>query len=161
MLAATLNFIDEQGLEADQRAGGPRIAIDRPSTVRPPARAPLDVTVQDLSSRGFRFVSAADLPIGTTVRVGLNGAGAQDARIVRRDGAAYGCAFLEPLSAARMATAFGAATVVKGAFPIADNAVMPEPATEKWPGSVRLAILAGSSIALWAGLLAGAGAILR
>ncbi|RYD87226.1 MAG: hypothetical protein EOP61_36000 [Sphingomonadales bacterium] len=62
--------------------------------------------VEDFSRTGFRFISEADLPIGTLVSLGLSGAGSRAARIVRRRDNVYGCAFMVALSQDDMARAF-------------------------------------------------------
>lgn len=155
MLVATIDFIEGYSDGADRRAGAGRVTIDQPSTLRAPRHAALDIAVQDLSARGFRFVSDHVLPIGAVVRIGLCGAGVQEARIVRRDGDGYGCAFLEPLSTARMATAFTAAAVVQGQFAANDTGAAPiaQPVDTKWPRQIRLAVLALGSVAAWAAAL--------
>lgn len=176
MLAATIDFIDPQFDNqihprfdsGDRRAGAERMAIDRTSTLRTPERAPLDIAVLDLSARGFRFETRRPLPIGALVRIGLCGAGVQDARIVRHADGAYGCAFLEPLSAERMATAFTAAAIVQGPFAVtgaaaahaADTGADMAPDIERWPRGVRVALLLGTTVVLWGGLIAGARLVL-
>ncbi|WP_066800051.1 PilZ domain-containing protein [Sphingomonas soli] len=88
------------------RRGAIRFDADSPSTLRVPDGKPIDVTVEDFSRTGFRFISEADLPIGTLVSLGLSGAGSRAARIVRRRDNVYGCAFMVALSADDMARAF-------------------------------------------------------
>ncbi len=160
MFAATIDFIDDESDGGDRRAGADRVAIDRPSTLRAPERVPLDIAIEDLSARGFRFVVGQKLRVGMIVRVGLCGAGVQDARIVRCDGMTYGCAFLEPLSTARMATAFTAAAVVQGPFAATGPAAAQVATSDRWPGAVRLAVLIGASALLWAVLWTGVRSLL-
>ncbi|RYD54527.1 MAG: PilZ domain-containing protein [Sphingomonadales bacterium] len=88
------------------RRGAIRFDADSPSTLRVPDGKPIDVRVEDFSRTGFLFVSDTDLPIGTLVSLGLSGAGSRAARIVRRRGQTYGCAFMAPLSDEDIARAF-------------------------------------------------------
>ncbi len=82
--------------EIDAR-GAVRFVIDRESTVRGMDGEPFDVVVENFSRTGFLFIGDADLPAGTLISVGLSGAGAREARVVRRDGPRHGCEFLMPL----------------------------------------------------------------
>lgn len=88
------------------RRGAIRFDADSPSTLRVPDGRPIDVVVEDFSRTGFRFISEADLPIGTLVSLGLSGAGSRAARIVRRRDNVYGCAFMAALSAEDIERAF-------------------------------------------------------
>lgn len=88
------------------RRGAIRFDADSPSTLRTPDGIPIDVTVENFSRTGFRFVTEVDFPIGTLVSLGLSGAGARAARIVRRRGDSYGCAFMKPLTSEEAVRAF-------------------------------------------------------
>ncbi|RYE00735.1 MAG: PilZ domain-containing protein [Sphingomonadales bacterium] len=88
------------------RRGAIRFDADSPSTLRVPDGKPIDVIVEDFSRTGFRFVADVDLPIGTLVSLGLSGAGSRAARVMRRRGNSYGCAFMEALSTEDVARAF-------------------------------------------------------
>lgn len=101
MLVAKLEILGDI-----DRRGAIRFDADSPSTLRTPEGEPIDVRVEDFSRTGFRFVSDADLPIGTLVSLGLSGAGARAARIMRRKGDTYGCAFMKALSEEDIARAF-------------------------------------------------------
>jgi hypothetical protein len=91
--------------EVDAR-GGVRFTVDQESVARGMDGVPLDVIVENFSRTGFLFVGDADLPVGTLVSIGLSGAGAREAKVVRRDGDGHGCEFLMPLPARDMANAF-------------------------------------------------------
>lgn len=91
--------------EIDAR-GGIRFTIDQESVVRGIDGAPIDVIVENFSRTGFLFAGDVDLPVGTLISIGLSGAGAREAKVVRRDGDAHGCEFLVPLPARDMAKAF-------------------------------------------------------
>jgi len=88
------------------RRGAIRFDADSPSTLRVPDGAPLDVRVEDFSRTGFRFSSEIDLPVGTLVSLGLSGAGSRAAKVVRRSGSTYGCAFMKALTEEEIAHAF-------------------------------------------------------
>ena len=91
--------------EVDSR-GGVRFTVDQESVVRGMDGAPIDVIVENFSRTGFLFVGDVDLPVGTLVSIGLSGAGAREAKIIRRDGDGHGCEFLMPLPARDMQNAF-------------------------------------------------------
>jgi hypothetical protein len=88
------------------RRGAIRFDTDSPSTLRAPDGAPIDVRVEDFSRTGFRFVTDIDLPIGTLVSLGLSGAGSRAARVMRRRGDSYGCAFMTALTDEEIGRAF-------------------------------------------------------
>lgn len=90
------------------RRGAIRFDIGSPSTLRLPGGAPIDVDVDNFSRTGFRFRADIDLPVGTLVSLGLSGAGARAARVIRRRDDAYGCMFLTPVSHDALAQAFPA-----------------------------------------------------
>lgn len=91
--------------EVDER-GAVRFTVDCESTVRGMNGEPIDVAVDNFSRTGFLFTGNADLPVGTLFSIGLAGAGAREAKVVRRDGDAHGCEFLVPIPQRDMANAF-------------------------------------------------------
>lgn len=91
--------------EVDAR-GAVRFTVDHDSTVRGMNGEPVDVVVENFSRTGFLFTGDADLPVGTLISVGLAGAGAREATVVRRDGQQHGCEFLVPIPRRDMANAF-------------------------------------------------------
>lgn len=101
MLVAKLEILGDI-----DRRGAIRFDADSPSTLRTPDGAPIDVQVEDFSRTGFRFGSELDLPVGTLVSLGLSGAGSRAAKIVRRSGNSYGCAFMKALTEEEIAHAF-------------------------------------------------------
>ena len=52
-------------------------------------------------------------------------------------------------------------TPVHEQFAVLEQAFSPEPQEQGYPGPVKLAVLFGAPIVLWAGLFAGAAAIIR
>ena len=88
-------FVEE---EADAR-GAIRHRSDDPGTLWTPAGAAIDATVENLSETGCLVRMSALLPVGTIVRLAAVGFGVRKARIVHRNGAAFGCEFLAEPSA--------------------------------------------------------------
>jgi hypothetical protein len=86
--------------------GAVRFTVDHDSTVRGMNGIPVDVVVENFSRTGMLFTGDVDMPVGTLLSVGLSGAGAREAQVVRRDGDAHGCEFLVPLPQRVMAIAF-------------------------------------------------------
>ncbi|MDH4744788.1 PilZ domain-containing protein [Sphingomonas sp. CBMAI 2297] len=101
MLVAKLEILGDI-----DRRGAIRFDTDSPSTLRTPDGGPIDVQVEDFSRTGFRFSSELDLPEGTLVSLGLSGAGSRAAKVVRRSGNTYGCAFMKALTEEEIAHAF-------------------------------------------------------
>lgn len=101
MLVARLEVLGQ----VDAR-GAIRFTVDSETTLRGMDGKPFDVTVENFSRTGFLFVGDVDLPVGTLVSVGLAGAGAREAKVVRRDGPRHGCEFLMPLPMRELAHAF-------------------------------------------------------
>lgn len=88
------------------RRGAIRFDVDSPSTLRAPDGKPIDVIVEDFSRTGFRIFSTVDLPVGTLISLGLSGAGARVAQVMRVRGDSYGCAFMKPLTDSEVELAF-------------------------------------------------------
>lgn len=101
MLVARIEVLGE----VDER-GSVRFTVDHDSTVRGMNGLPVDVVVENFSRDGLLFTGNVDMPIGTLISIGLSGAGAREAKVVRRDGNAHGCEFLQPLPRRVMASAF-------------------------------------------------------
>lgn len=86
--------------------GSVRFLVDRGTTVRGMDGKPFDAQVENFSRTGFLFSADVDLPLGTLIWIGLSGAGAREAKVIRRDGPRHGCEFLMPLSQRDMQHAF-------------------------------------------------------
>jgi hypothetical protein len=131
--------------EIDAR-GGIRFTVDQESVVRGMDGVPVDVIVENFSRTGFLFVGDADLAIGTLISIGLSGAGAREARVVRRDGDGHGCEFLVPLPNRDMANAFRGQEALVSSIEAAlerryREAEPPEPEIRGWrPASLREAL---------------------
>lgn len=144
----------------ERRAGSDRVAVQRPSTVRAEDFRPRDVVVEDLSSTGFRFVSATPVTIGTLLHVGLGGSGMSQARVVRADADHYGCEFVRPLSEDQLARAFTDSSVLAGAFPALHVAPVMPYRDDRWPGAVRVAAGLGAATVTWVALWRAASLLL-
>ncbi len=125
--------------EVDRR-GAIRFVVDGETTARGMDGTPVDVIVEDFSRTGFRFVGDVDFPVGTLVSIGLAGAGAREAKVIRRDGPRHGCEFLVPLPQSVMKKAFRGQEEVVAALEAAlarataPAAVDPEPPQRPRPG---------------------------
>jgi hypothetical protein len=108
-------------LEIDRAS---RQELDRWATLRDSTMQPHDILVEDLSTTGCKIILNLDLEVGTLVRVGISGAGARPAKIVRGSMPMFGVAFEEPISEAEVRRAAAADTVVAAEF-------VPPPAEEK------------------------------
>jgi hypothetical protein len=148
-MAASSNL----ALALTDRRSDERVSLSRRAVVRFEGKAE-EVDVEDLASDGCRIRLASALEPHTPVSIGLAGIGHTPARLVWRSGDLYGCAFEKRLPA-------GAATAG-----IAENiAFLPE-MTEpkagvagevvKYSLRVRVGIIAGLSLLLWAPILGAA-----
>lgn len=136
-----------------------RVTTALGSTVRNERREPIDATILDVSTSGFRVRVGADLSVGDEITLGLAGLGMVPARVVRQSGQDYGCEFRTPVSSQALAAALTADTLLEGRFaplPLPGD----EPAIERWPAPVRLSIIIGSTVLLWAALIGGAYALI-
>jgi hypothetical protein len=151
-----------------------RVALDRAGTLRDHAQAPLDVRVDNLSTSGCLLTLDRTLPVGALVSIGIAGVGVRQARVSRVDAPHHACAFLQPVSAADVATALSAETLVAGAFPAAPSIVpvravlvetetLPAPRDGEYrlPLVARVAVIGGASAALWVTIVGMAGTLLR
>lgn len=101
MLVARLEVLGE----IDER-GSVRFTVDSDSIIRGMDGEPVNVVVENFSRTGCLFSGDLELPVGTLVSIGLSGAGAREAKVVRREGTAHGCEFLMPLPREKMRNAF-------------------------------------------------------
>jgi hypothetical protein len=135
------------GRAADRRE------VQAGATLRDEASLPIDAEIVDLSTSGCLIVANRDLPVPSIVTIALSGTGTFAARIVRRDGDRFGCAFVVPLPEEAVAAARAVDTVV----PLA-AAVLPAPASEpsiqRFPVRTRVLIIIGSALAAWGLLIA-------
>ena len=137
----------------DDRRSADRRPVEGASTLRTASRQPHDVVVEDLSQTGAAIRADVTLAIGDMVTIGLPGCGQAAARIVRADPSGYGAEFLAPLSAAEVKLSFGVDPVYVLDRPLVPGAVLDEPAVERWPGAVRIAVILGATAALWSAII--------
>ena len=136
---------------AADRRGASRRSIDRNSTMRDLTDgAPHTVLVHDLSCDGLQLETSLDLVLGSEVSIGLPGVGTRTVRVVRRDGALYGCRFAAPVSPALLSEAFAASPVIEVPFARASPDAFPEPYVRKWHPVIRIGLMLGLGIAAWA-----------
>lgn len=140
-----------------QRSGGDRRGVDRRpiggiSTLRDGAARPLDVIVRDLSPTGISLTCVAGLDIGDAVSVALPGFGSYAARVVRRNGDNYGCAFIEEPPVAAVLGSFVRDTVVTMTVSVLPVPSVADP--DRWPLAARGWMILGLAVAGWGGVIA-------
>ncbi|WP_345862723.1 PilZ domain-containing protein [Sphingomonas qilianensis] len=156
VLTATV-YVDKGGaLDGDNRQAERR-AVQAGATLRDDNEAPIDAELIDLSTSGCQVALQGELVVPSMVTIGVAGIGRIDACVVRRDGDRYGCAFIEPLTAAAVAAARAVETVV----PLSASALpTPAPAEQALPEQVRLSIrsrvllIVGSAVTAWGAVIA-------
>lgn len=151
MLATTIEVID---LPADDRRGATRADVRQASMLRDTSRAPIAIEVLDISRTGMAFRCDQPLPPQAEISVGLNGASRARARVVRSDGDVHGCMFDPALSPEQLGRAFASETVVPFRVAevddLADTVDDRDDPADRWPGSVRIAVIALSALSAWA-----------
>jgi hypothetical protein len=83
-----------------------------PSTVRTDGMKPIDVTVLDFSTTGFRIDCEDVLAVSSEISIGLPGIGTRRAFIAWRKLSQYGCAFHTPIAQEEADRAFSASADV-------------------------------------------------
>ncbi|WP_341207076.1 PilZ domain-containing protein [uncultured Sphingomonas sp.] len=139
--------------DSDDRRSAERQTINQPSTLRDERAQANDVYVRDLSETGFSVATDSRLELGSEVTIGLPGRGRASARVVRQVPGGYGCEFNEPLGRAEVMQAFRGGTVI---HMTSESPIMPplaEPEIQRFPGAVRLGVIVGGSMVLWAGVV--------
>ena len=120
---------------------------------------PFDIVIDDLSVGGFGATTDVDLQPGDHVLVGSPAIQVREAEVIWARGGKVGFEFVSPLREFEVASAEQVNTVVSlpasdfGA-PSAWRSEWQEPEIEKWPRFLRAAFILGSSIALWAIIVA-------
>jgi hypothetical protein len=109
-----------------------------------------DVVIHDLSAGGILLESSASLRKGARLEVDLPEVGATQAKVVWNSGDYYGCQFDKPipkaaLSAARLRNPFGPADLEQ-----TSNEEAAEFVDDRAPFAVRMRVIIGSAIVLWA-----------
>lgn len=136
------------------RRGAKRRPIDRNSTIRElDGGEPHTVLVHNLSCDGLQLETSLELALGTELSIGLPGVGTRTVRVVRREGELYGCRFAAPVPPDLLSEAFAAASVVQISFARPQPGSFPEPHVRKWHPAVRIGLMLGLGVAMWALLL--------
>ena len=138
----------EQLHAGDRRQGDARTPVGQPSTMRIGDGTPSEIEVEDLSCRGLLFRTDQPLNVGAAVQIGLAGAGAAPAVVVRRDGDKHGATFVRPLTPAQLAAAFSGGTVVRALFPSLPTSA-PAPVIARWPRPLRAATWLAAAALPW------------
>jgi hypothetical protein len=136
------------------------------------------LTIHDLSSTGMLVETSAQLPLFEPVQIDLPQAGSKHAIVVWTSGRYYGCEFQEPLSKAAISAALlrsqpQRAEKVPGrassdvprpdrssASPLEHHEAS-EPEEEKAPLGVRLRVILGSALILWALIISAVWSLLK
>lgn len=137
-----------------------RLPIQAGATVRDDSARPLDAEVVDLSTTGCLIVVDGVVAVPSDISIGIAGIGRVSARIVRRNGQRYGCAFDQPLSDAAVLAARAVQTVVPFAaaveiLPTGANDTEALPEFRRLPMRTRLFVIVGASLALWGVVVTG------
>jgi hypothetical protein len=143
----------------DEARAADRLEADVDSTVRDAASRPHTVIVKDLSSTGCGMETQAELEVGASILIGLPGIGVRAARVVRRDGHFYGCAFDVPVSRRAIRSAvLGSVVNASSELPVeavAGPGTLSEPHIRKLPTEMRIGVIIGATALLWAAIIGG------
>jgi hypothetical protein len=145
----------QEGKSSDRR-GAPRRRLALGSSLEATGEA---VTIHDLSSSGMLIETAANLARGQDLEIELPHVGNVDAEVVWTSGRYFGCEFGEPLSKAAVSAA-----LLRSEPPVERIEVVPRVKAveasqsgefddvyeEKAPLGVRLRVILGSALILWA-----------
>jgi hypothetical protein len=145
---------------SDDRRRGDRLSVQRRAVLRTEDAAH-EIELLDLTSGGCRFRCQSALELYARVSIGIAGVGHTAAQLVWQADTIYGCAFERPLpdhavtasapdNVARIMTATQV-WQVEYEGDIAEE--------EKLPMQVRVAVIAGSTVALWAAIIFGVRAL--
>jgi len=131
-----------------------------------------DVTVHDVSATGMLIETAAELSILDDLEIELPEVGLTPAIVTWTSGSFYGCQFKKRISQAAISAALlrsppaaagNSAGQVQREFPVsappAVDSELEELLEDKAPLSVRLRVILGSSIILWALIIWAASAL--
>jgi hypothetical protein len=147
-------------VQGTSRRGSPRLKLSLDSSL---AGSGADVVIHDLSSDGILVETSASLRKGARIEVGLPEVGATIARVVWNSGDYFGCQFDKPipraaLSAALLRNPFDAATAPPPLEEVSDEEAL-DFVDDRAPFAVRLRVILGSAVVLWALILWAAGVI--
>jgi hypothetical protein len=121
-----------------------------------------EIELLDLTSGGCRFRCQASLALYSRVSIGIAAVGHSAAQLVWQADTIYGCAFERPLpDHAVTASAPDNIARIMTATQVWQTEYEGDIAEEeKLPVQARVAVIAGSTVVLWAGIIAGLKALL-
>ena len=142
------------------RRGSSRLKLSLDSSL---AGSGVDVVIHDLSADGMLVETSASLRRGARLEVELPEAGATVAKVVWNSGDYFGCQFDKPipkaaLSAALLRNPFEPAAAPLSVEQSADEATA-DFVDDRAPFSVRMRVILGSAVVLWALILWATGVI--
>jgi hypothetical protein len=143
-------------VQSASRRGSTRLKLSLDSSL---AGSGAEVVIHDLSPGGILVESSASLRKGARLEVELPEIGATLATVVWSSGDYYGCKFDKPipkkaLSAALLRNPFGAAAAEQ-----ASDERVAEFVDDRAPFAVRMRVIVGSAVLLWALILWATGVI--
>lgn len=123
-----------------------------------------EVVIHDLSTTGILIETSADLATFEQLHLDLPELGSTVATVLWNSGHYFGCEFHAPIpqaaiSAALLRSSFMAAPPAARPAPVDEELEEPEVADERYPLGVRLRVILGLSIALWALILWAVGVL--
>jgi hypothetical protein len=134
-----------------------RRPVNANATIRDSRRAPNDAFVHNLSTTGCLIATDTRLALDASLSVGIPGIGVLPAQVTRIDGRLYGCAFNTPISQVMVDAALSAGVVLQlTQFEEDVQQTNADPTSmvsyDRWPRRTRVALIFGTSVALWMGL---------
>jgi hypothetical protein len=132
-----------------------RLQVERPGVLRFGAVVE-EVGLLDLTTGGCRFRSQTGLPLFARVSIGIGGVGHRIAHVIWRADDTYGCAFEEPIPGdAVISDAPDNLASILTATHLRQTELEGDMTDdEKLPMQLRVVVIGGLAVALWAALLA-------
>jgi len=112
--------------------------------------------IHDLSTTGILIETGADLATFEQVQIDLPEAGSRVATVIWNSGQYFGCEFHEPIPQAAISAALLRNPILASAIPDATAGEESDEAAavdDRYPLPVRLRVIIGASLALWALIL--------
>lgn len=138
--------------EGFDRRSHPREPVEASTVVRTPGQTgTASVEMRNLSRSGCQFDCEDDIPIGTRIVLGLDGAGSIAAVVIRSNGGNHACLFERHLTPAEQAQAFTGAAVVTlfHRLPETHPAIVAHASESKLPRHQRYRLALGLAATCW------------
>jgi hypothetical protein len=116
-----------------------------------------EAVIHDLSSTGLLIETKADLATFEQLQLDLPGTGMVVCTVLWNSGRYFGCEFHQPLAKAAISAALLRNPIAQSAPELQAEANEAEFTDDRYPLGVRLRVILGASIALWALILWAAG----